>query len=284
MAKDWRVDNQAITITADAEYALPEYELKVVRPYGQKLLIITGQIPENSQPELGGVAIPDPEANFLSLLRQELARQNIEVAPTTDISNISKKLPPIQDLAIALSPPLSELIATTNKDSNNLYAELLLRALGDRLHEITPDDSVNGGLMMIKKYLQSVNIPAEAVSLVDGSGLSRHNLVTPRAIARLLASVASDRTIDAQFHQSLAIAGVDGTLTNRFKYTFAEGLIQAKTGTLTGAIALSGYVSPKKYRDIIFSIMINNSNLRSRELQQYVDAIAVLLTRLDTCQ
>ena len=284
LAKDWRVDNQAITITADAEYALPEYELKVVRPYGQKLLIITGQIPENSQPELGGVAIPDPEANFLSLLRQELARQNIEIAPTTDMSNISKKLPPIQDLAIALSPPLSELIATTNKDSNNLYAELLLRALGDRLHEITPDDSVNGGLMMIKKYLQSVNIPAEAVSLVDGSGLSRHNLVTPRAIARLLASVASDRTIDAQFHQSLAIAGVDGTLTNRFKYTFAEGLIQAKTGTLTGAIALSGYVSPKKYRDIIFSIMINNSNLRSRELQQYVDAIAVLLTRLDTCQ
>ena len=272
-AKDWRVLNQAFTGNADSTYSL-----KVVRPYGQKVLIITGVIPEKSEPELGGVAIPNPEANFLDLLRQELAAQDIAVSQNT-ATDTSKRLPPTQDLAIAFSPPISELIITTNKDSNNLYAELLLRALGDRLHEISPDDNVRGGLIAINKYLQSINIPVAQVSLADGSGLSRHNLTTPRAIVKLLQTVASDRN----FRKSLAISNVDGTLTNRFKNSSAQGLIQAKTGTLTGAIALSGYAHPQNHREVIFSIIINNSNLPPRELRKYIDAIALLLTRLESC-
>jgi D-alanyl-D-alanine carboxypeptidase/D-alanyl-D-alanine-endopeptidase (penicillin-binding protein 4) len=272
LASDWLVENQAITASADSTY-----DLKVVRPYGQKKLIITGQIPTKSEPELGGVAIPDPEANFLDLLRRELATQGIAVSSDTATS---KELPPIQDLAIALSPPLSELIVTTNKDSNNLYAELLLRALGDRLHEAFPDDSVLGGMMVINKYLQSINVSPTYALLADGSGLSRRNLTTPRAIVKLLQSVASDRN----FRKSLAIANVDGTLTNRFKNTSAQGLIQAKTGTLAGTIALSGYANSQNYREVIFSIIINNSNLPLKELQQYTDAIALLLTHLDTCE
>jgi len=273
LASDWLVENQSITVGADSTY-----DLKVVRPYGQKKLIITGQIPEKSEPELGGVAIPNPEANFLDLLRQELAAQGIAVSSDPN-ANISKKLPPTQDLAIALSPPLSELIVTTNKDSNNLYAELLLRALGDRLHETTPDDIVLGGMILINKYLQSINISPADVLLADGSGLSRRNLTTPKAIVQLLQSVSSDRN----FRKSLAISNVDGTLTNRFKNTSAQGLLQAKTGTLTGVMALSGYANPQNYREVIFSIIINNSNLPTRELQKYTDAIALLLTRLEPC-
>lgn len=274
LANDWRVQNQATTASVDSIYSL-----KVVRPYGQKVLIITGQIPEKSEPELGGVAIPNPEANFLDLLRQELAVQGIAISADIAANNSVKKLPPIQDLAIAYSQPLSELIFTTNKDSNNLYAELLLRALGDSLHEITPDDSVLGGMMMISKYLQSINVPSSSVLIADGSGLSRRSLTTPKMIVQLLQSVSSDRN----FRKSLAIANVDGTLTNRFKNTAAQGLIQAKTGTLTGTIALSGYADPQNYHEVIFSIIINNSNLPTRELQQYIDAIAILLTRLEPC-
>ena len=119
LAIGWRVENKSTSVSANAEYRLPEYELRVVRPHEQKILIITGQIPENAEPELGGVAIPDPEANFLQLLRQELTAQGIEIS--ADIAaNKSKQLPPTQDLAIAFSPPISELIITTNKDSNNL--------------------------------------------------------------------------------------------------------------------------------------------------------------------
>jgi D-alanyl-D-alanine carboxypeptidase/D-alanyl-D-alanine-endopeptidase (penicillin-binding protein 4) len=135
-------------------------------------------------------------------------------------------------------------------------------------------------MIAINKYLQSMNISATQVSLADGSGLSRHNLTTPKAIVQLLQTVASDRN----FRQSLAIANVDGTLTNRFKNTSAQSLLQAKTGTLSGAIVLSGYANPQNYREVIFSIIINNSNLSSKDLQKYVDEIALLLTRLETCE
>ena len=272
LAKGWRVENQAITGTTDSKYSL-----QVVRPYGQKVLIISGVIPEKSEPELGGVAIPNPEANFLDLLRQELATQGITVSQNIS-TDTSKRLPPTQNLAIAYSLPLSQLIITTNKDSNNLYAELLLRALGDRLDENNPEDNLLGGMITVNKYLQSINTPPYTF-LADGSGLSRRNLTTPRAIVQLLQSVASDQN----FRKSLAVSNVDGTLTNRFKNTSAQGLIQAKTGTLTGAIALSGYANPQNHREVIFSIIINNSNLPSRELQQYIDAIALLLTRLEPC-
>ncbi len=272
LAKGWRVENQAITGTTDSKYSL-----QVVRPYGQKVLIISGVIPEKSEPELGGVAIPNPEANFLDLLRQELATQGITVSQNIS-TDTSKRLPPTQNLAIAYSLPLSQLIITTNKDSNNLYAELLLRALGDRLDENNPEDNLLGGMITVNKYLQSINTPPYTF-LADGSGLSRRNLTTPRAIVQLLQSVASDQN----FRKSLAVSNVDGTLTNRFKNTSAQGLIQAKTGTLTGAIALSGYANPQNHREVIFSIIINNSNLPSRELQQYIDAIALLLTCLEPC-
>ena len=288
LAKDWRVDNQSVTISANSDHRLPDNALKIVRPYGQKVMIISGGLPENAEPEDGGVAVPDPEANFLQLLRQELTAQGIEVS-----TDISKKLPPIQDLAIASSEPISTLIATTNKSSNNLYAELLLRSLGesfyakllqksagDRFSEVVPLNSVSGGLYSIGEYLKSVKISPDTVFLADGSGLSRRNLTTPRAIAQLLQTVASDR----DFRQSLPIAGVDGSLTNRFKNTVAQGLIQAKTGTFSGTITLSGYANPQNYREVIFSIMLNNSNLSSRELQQYADAIALLLPRLENCQ
>jgi len=291
LANDWLVENKSYTASDDSTlYMLPDNVLSVVRPYGQKTLIISGAISDKAEPEEGSVAIPDPKANFLRLLRKELDAQGIKVNPFT---NSSPKLPPTQDLAIAYSPKLSDLVTTTNKYSNNLYAELLLRALGekfyanllqkplgDRFHEAVDLNGVSDGIAAIREYLISVHIDPSTVVLADGSGLSRHNLTTPRAIAQILQLVASDRN----FRKSLPIANVDGTLANRFKNTVGKGVIQAKTGTFTGAITLSGYANPQNYREVIFSIMINNSTLSSRELQQSTDAIAQLLPRLENCQ
>jgi D-alanyl-D-alanine carboxypeptidase/D-alanyl-D-alanine-endopeptidase (penicillin-binding protein 4) len=292
LASDWLVENTAITVTDDAAlYNLPDHELKIVRPYGQKKLIISGRISEKAEPEDGGIAVPDPEANFVDLLRRELISQGIEIA-------IAPQKPKyLTQLANVNSPPISQLVVTTNKDSNNLYAELLLRALGEEFygnlltkplginfHQLVALNDENGGLSAINAYLKSVNIAADDVLLADGSGLSRHNLAKPRAIAQFLQVVDRDRDIAPYFRKSLPIAGVDGSLRNRFKDTDAQGLIQAKTGTLTGVIALSGYANPKNYREVIFSIMINNGNLPTKELQQYVDAIALTLINLDRCQ
>ena len=287
LAKDWQVHNQATTAADDAEFTL-----KVERPYGERRIIITGQIPQNANLAKGAVAIPDPQENFLYLLRQELTAQGIVVVGSpTNVSNASdldrdKQLSMAayhqsqesQDLAIALSPPLSKIIFTTNKGSNNLYAELLLRAIGE-MPPSPQKDSFSDGIDKINHYLQSINISATSVSLADGSGLSRHNLTTPRTIVQLLETFADD----PNFRQSLPVAGVDGTLLGRFRNTSAQGIIQAKTGSLTGSLALSGYAKPPKHSEVIFSIMINNGNIPAKDLQHYVDAIALLLTRLEDC-
>ncbi len=293
LARDWRVENTSITIANNADQ-LPENELKIVRPDGQKVMIVSGNIPETMEPEDGGVADPDPEANFLDLLRREIINQGIEVAP---FAAAPKKTEYTSQLANVDSPPISQLVVTTNKDSDNLYAELLLRALGEKFyanlltkslginfHQFVNLNDETGGLLAINEYLKSVNISPDDVSLADGSGLSRRNLVKPKAIAQFLQVVDRDREIAPYFRKSLPIAGIDGSLKNRFKDISAQGLIQAKTGTLTGAIALSGYANPKNYREIIFSLMINNGNLSGKELQSYVDAIALTLIKLESCQ
>jgi serine-type D-Ala-D-Ala carboxypeptidase/endopeptidase (penicillin-binding protein 4) len=270
LAKGWVVENQAIT-------SLPNLEtsLQVERPFGQRRLIIRGQISADSEPELGGVAVPDPEAEFVSLLRTELSDQGIQL----DSSQAFNGSPsPKVELATVLSPPLRSLVQTTNKDSNNLYAELLLRIVGSRAREVE-SDNLNAGILLTVKFLKSLGLSDRSFEIVDGSGLSRRNLVTPKAMVLLLMAMASDR----DFRNSLPIAGVDGTLVNRFKDTTAAGNLRAKTGTVSGVIALSGYVKPTDYDEIAFAILINNGNLPNRELRPLVDAIALLLSSLKSC-
>lgn len=293
LAKDWLVENKSYTASdASMLYILPDNALSIVRPYGQKVLIISGAISDKAEREDGGVAIPDPEANFLRLLSTELDTQGIKVKPFT---NSSPKLPLTQDLAIVYSPPISALITTTNKDSNNLYAELLLRAvgekfytklfkqkLGDLVYEYVSLNGVNGGIYALKEYLDSIKVGSHNVLLADGSGLSRRNLATPRAITQLLYNVADENTFRSSLPASNSDGTGDGTVTNRWRFNPIS--LQAKTGTLTGVSALSGYAKPHHYPEVVFSIMINNSNLRSRELNSYIDAIVDRINHLEPCQ
>lgn len=282
-ASTWQVNNQVITASAvdqGSGKSLTNNDVVIKRSYPDKLLLIRGQIAENAQPKIGEVTVPNPKENFLRLLRQELTAQGISVEEFDATSqNTFDDSVPYQNLGSHSSSPLSDLLVTANKDSSNLYAELMIRAIGERSKEAESEDNFNTGLDQISKYLQSINIAPDHVLPADGSGLSRHNLTTPRAIAQILNHMVKD----TYFRNSLAIAGVNGTLINRFKDNVADGLIRAKTGTLTGTTALSGYATPANHPEVVFSILINNSNLQNTELQQYSDAIALLLTRLTKC-
>jgi D-alanyl-D-alanine carboxypeptidase/D-alanyl-D-alanine-endopeptidase (penicillin-binding protein 4) len=294
-ARSWKVDNQTVTAASNNQAAAKSLanELTVNRPYPKQLLVVGGQIAVDAPPKSGVVTVPDAEANFLNVLQEELIAQGIKLDKFSPeekpdqkeaFLDSGKEFNSYKSLAISKSLPLSELIGTTNRDSRNLYAELILRAVGDRYHESDSDDSFDAGIDKIRKYLQSMitSSSGSQVLLADGSGLSRQNLSTPRSIVQILRSAASD----PNFRNSLAIAGVNGTLASRFKKTLAEGKIRAKTGTLTGITALSGYANPSDYREVIFSIMINNSDLSNKELQQYVDEIALLIPQVTTsaCQ
>ena len=158
----------------------------------------------------------------------------------------------------------------TNKVSQNLHAELLLRAVA---REGTGIGSTEIGLKLEQDFLKAAGIADGDVVLTDGSGLSTDNLVTPRAILALLQYIKR-KSWGSDFLATLPIAGVDGTLEDRMKNTHASGLIQAKTGGLDHVHALSGYATTLSGEYLVFSIFANNNPQRGRDSTAALDAIA----------
>lgn len=185
------------------------------------------------------------------------------------------------ELAFVDSQPLSEIAKATNKESINLYAELLLRTLGRERGEMAAlpqsvgrergDDEA--GLAVIRVWLERAGIETSHLALHDGSGLSRLNLVTPESNARLLISLS--KTASGQiFRESLPLAGHDGTLASRLK-TLTDR-VSAKTGYLSYDNALSGYLTNSKGELFAFSIVCNDQTGRGSSTR-LIDQIVALV-------
>jgi D-alanyl-D-alanine carboxypeptidase/D-alanyl-D-alanine-endopeptidase (penicillin-binding protein 4) len=188
---------------------------------------------------------------------------------------------PAVELAYVTSQPLSEIIRKTNKESINLYAELILRTLGRERGEMAGlpeatgrergDDEV--GLAVMRVWLARAGIATGRIALHDGSGLSRLDLVTPESSARLL--LALSKTASASvFRESLPISGRDGTLAGRLKTIIDT--VSAKTGSLTYDNSLSGYLTTSRGELLAFSIMCNEQTGRG-ESTQLIDEIVALV-------
>jgi D-alanyl-D-alanine carboxypeptidase/D-alanyl-D-alanine-endopeptidase (penicillin-binding protein 4) len=161
------------------------------------------------------------------------------------------------------SPPVAQDIVLTNKVSQNLHAELLLRHLGKTYGQayLGGDGGVDGstaeGARVVRQFLINAGLDPHDFIFFDGSGLSSHDLVTPRATAKLL-QFATTQPWFALWKSSLPIAGEDGTLEPRFPNPPLKDHLFAKTGTLGEARALSGYLDAASGRTLIFSIMVGN--------------------------
>ena len=173
-------------------------------------------------------------------------------------------------LAEHLSPPLIQSIEFTNKASNNLHAELLLRAVA---REKLGLGSTAAGLKVEEDFRRAAGIPDGDVILSDGSGLARDDLVTPRAMVMLL-RYAAQQPWGNDFISTLPVAGVDGTLEDRMKNSAATGLIEAKTGTLEHDHALSGYATTLRGEYLAFAIFCNNDAQHGPGASAPIDAIA----------
>jgi D-alanyl-D-alanine carboxypeptidase/D-alanyl-D-alanine-endopeptidase (penicillin-binding protein 4) len=166
------------------------------------------------------------------------------------------------------SPPLSLVVHNINKISDNLSAEMLLKALSAELTGTA--GSATKGISIIYEYLESLGIDSTSFHLADGSGVSRYNLVTPEIIVRILQDMDQDFKVQAEFAASLPIAGADGTLENRMKNSHAFMKLRAKTGTLRGVSTLSGYTTTLDGEKLAFSIMMEHfvsSTSRIRKIQ-----------------
>ncbi len=186
------------------------------------------------------------------------------------------------ELAFVTSQSLSEIVKVTNKFSVNLYAELLLRTIGRERAAMLPDEREIGrelgdderGTRLIELWLRNQKIDTRNLAIHDGSGLSRLNLVTPRATSQLLEAIR--RTTSARiFTESLPVAGTDGTLQSRLQAT--SGRIAAKTGALTYVNSLSGYLTASAGQVYAFSITCNDQ-VETRNSLRLIDHFVLKLS------
>jgi D-alanyl-D-alanine carboxypeptidase/D-alanyl-D-alanine-endopeptidase (penicillin-binding protein 4) len=176
-------------------------------------------------------------------------------------------------LAEHVSTPLLDDIRVINKTSENLHAELALRLAGKLRGN---GGSFEGGIAAVKQFLLQAGLKEDEFTFLDGSGLSRRDLVTPAATVQLLIYAARQPWGPA-FEESLPVSGVDGSLADRFQNTPAAGMIHAKTGSLSHVNALSGYGQTQSGKRFVFSIFCNNHNLASAKVLAAIDAVVQLM-------
>ena len=265
-------------------------DLSAYRGLASDEVEISGTIAVDDPGYSGGLGISRPALLFAYLLRAALTQQGVLISGKTRttgplISPASVINTPavsgLVEVASLQSPPLSLIAAQTLKPSQNLYTELLLRTLGKVAAPATPppgvdDTSESLGLGVLRTFLQEAGVNPSSLALSDGSGLSRNDMITAEATLQLLTYMRKHRYAIA-FRDALPIAGVDGTLRNRMKGTVAENNLRAKTGTLSSASSLSGFVTTAAGEELVFSIMVNNYPRNTSPVSVCIDPIAVLL-------
>jgi D-alanyl-D-alanine carboxypeptidase/D-alanyl-D-alanine-endopeptidase (penicillin-binding protein 4) len=197
-------------------------------------------------------------AHRLSTLTSEFSTQQSEPVTLrplnlTDVPTIAAPLNNRRVLASSVSVPLAQDLVLTNKISQNLHAELTLRLLGRLL---ASDGSFAQGVRVVRQFLLNAGVSPDEFYFYDGSGMSANDLIAPRAYTVLLTYAASQPWGSA-WKASFPVAGVDGTLSNRFKTSPLKGRLFAKTGTLSEVNSLSGYLIAASGKTIAFSILVN---------------------------
>ncbi len=271
--KGWQVENNSTTVGSDGR----EF-VEIGRDFFRPVVRVGGQLQAGAEPEDVYVAIVQPAENFLQRFQEVLQTEGIRVLQTS--ISVAPAASQLTELAKVDSPPLAELIKTLNQESDNVYAEALLKTLGTQRQNA---DALIAGLKEIEKALTELGVNPEGYDLSDGSGLSRHNLVSPKALVETLRAMANS-PLASVYQNSLPSAGVSGTLKRRFGNSAAREIVLAKTGTLTGVSGLAGYVYAPNFNEVlVFSILANQSDLSSRIVRQAIDEIVVLLASLDNC-
>jgi len=277
--------------------------LTVDRGLGEDTITVSGTIAQDDRGFSVAIGISHPALLFVYLLRAALAQKGVTItgrsrtngtvnqtlltagatvtSSTTGNGSTSKADEVRTEIATMQSPPLSIIAAQTLKPSQNLYTELILRTLGKvvplpaNLPE-PPETSEAAGLEIVKAFLKDSGILPETLVLTDGSGLSRNDMITAEATVQLLTYMSRHPQFEV-FKAALPIAGVDGTLRNRMKGTVAENNLRAKTGSLSSAASLSGYVTTRAGERLVFSIIVNNYGTEVEPRVICIDPIAVLL-------
>ena len=242
--------------------------LNIHKKLDQNLVEISGALPIGDTGFNGLISISRPAEMFAALLRQRLIERGVSVTGGHKYEKRpDRTLPSGIEILTVDSEPFSVITAQTMKPSQNMYTETILWTLGEqeRNLSVTPGggtpvstaDSSELGLSAVKKFLTRIGVAPDGIVQYDGSGLSRHNLITPSAVVQLYTYMARQSRYSKAWRESLTIGGIDGTLRNRFRGTRASNNVRGKTGTIDQVSALSGYVTTASGEELVFSMIVN---------------------------
>ena len=227
------------------------------------------------------LAVDDPARYAAEALRDALQRRGVAIRGQAIARHrLPDQAEPSGDpepsrvvLVERTSPPLAQLLQVTDKVSQNLHAEVMLREVAAAENNVGSRES---GLHELEKFLTSIGISKEDFRFSDGSGLSRDTLVTPAAIVKLLAYMYNSKQRDVWL-SLLPVAGVDGTLASRFGDHPEAHAIHAKTGTLAHVRANSGYADSPVFGPLAFSFVINDYDTPTAGINRFLDAIELAM-------
>jgi D-alanyl-D-alanine carboxypeptidase/D-alanyl-D-alanine-endopeptidase (penicillin-binding protein 4) len=217
------------------------------------------------------IAFRDHPAAFVAALREALGNRGITVDGRAMDTTARA------DSVVALrSPTLREIFPYFEKPSQNQIGELLFKSIARKATGVGRADSAQ---QVVSRQLLAWGAANDGFAVRDGSGLSRHDYVSPRTIIHVLDAVRRHPDFHV-FFDALPVAGVDGTLENRMRGTPAQGNVHAKTGYIDKARSLSGYVTAADGRLLIFSALCNNYSVPTKAVERVQDALAVRLASL----
>ena len=221
---------------------------------------------------VGEITFRDHQRAFLAAFAEALQRRGIRVFGTT----VNGGRPSLDSIATQQSPTLREVLPFFEKPSQNQIGELLFKTLALRA---TGAGRADSAAQVVTRQLLAWGAAPDGFVVRDGSGLSRHDYVSPRTLVTVL-DVMRRSPDFAPFYDALPIGGVDGTIRNRMKGTPAMGNLHGKTGTLDRARSLSGYVTTADGRLLLFSALCNNYVVSTRRVDQVTDALGIHLASM----
>jgi D-alanyl-D-alanine carboxypeptidase/D-alanyl-D-alanine-endopeptidase (penicillin-binding protein 4) len=249
-------------------------DVTLTREPGAPLVVVRGTIPAGSEPRKMVLAIEEPAEHAAALLKRLLEERGIKVGGTARARHDAAEQPGGSTvLAEHISVPLGEAVKLLNKISQNLHTEMLLRAAA---RPRGPWNTAEDLAKFAAEFYAEAGIAAGDVIQTDGSGLSRHDLITPRAAVTLLQYATRQPWFDA-FYASLPVTGVDGTLADRLKNTLAAERFHAKTGSVEHVRTMSGYAELPGGRRVIFSVLSNNQGAKNHEAIAALDALCIAM-------
>jgi len=266
---DFTVENNVVTSAGEVKS-----DLTLKREPGAKLVVVKGTLPAKGTPRKLVLAIEEPAQHAAATLQRLLEARGVKIGGAAKARHERVDTPgEATVLAEHISVPLGDSVKLVNKISQNLHTEMLLRTVARQNGTWnTPDDLMKTPT----EFYATAGIAAGDVIQTDASGLSRHDLATPRAIVTLL-SFAQKQTWFVPYYESLPVAGVDGTLEDRMKNTPAAGRIHAKTGSVEHVRTISGFAETPSGRRLIFSFLSNNQGGKGHEAADALTGLCVAM-------